>query len=792
MELNRKTSTGFPSDMMPMKKKDRKWHLEYSKAFHTQHQRLVDATNYKKWKELCEGKQPIDQYKTWQGSRKRAGKANLAWMNLDYSILPIMPKFVKILKNKILEQPKEFKIRAIDPWSVNEERKRKNEIASYMLTKDINDQLKGLGVSIQSPFEEGEAEPANLGEIDLYAEAYPKNKHVSELHDELQLCFAVNKWKHIERDVIDYLVKSGVCGTWTSLDSKGYMQIKGMQIERVITNPVEKNDFSDMTRIGEYLMLSIGQIRVMCKEELNKNIITEKDLAELASKAGGRQYQPMGRDGVYESARDFGSYSAPYDHEKIRVLKWQAKSTDSVAYVVAKDDSGKITIDKRDNPFWLDKKNISDEEYRNFNLQQGLDRKVERLEIENIYQAYWIVDTNHVFSHGLKGDIQRNANSLANAEFDAVLYTTDFDAIARQLEPVIHMAQNNWLKFQHHSSKSVPDGTGINKRALTEITVGGEKLDAMDMIDMRMQTGNFIFKDVDANGRPVAQPFLPMPGSTMDRAIHHLNMVGQAIDLIRNILGLNEATDASAINPERGKAVSELMASNTNTALGDLYFAYNFVYEETARAAARLVPDARKTKRPGYTEALGQESAKYWDLNSDMNFIDWSITIDAGWDEQNRQNLLRAAEGSLKVAGGHLEPTDIYIIEREKNPEKAYMILDAKIRKRKKEEQQNAIMLQQENGKVQQESAKVAEEEKRATLALTEQVGMATHGYDMEKIDREWQYKMLYLKMEKGFELDEKEKELWSNLIIAKDKNRTTERVAMIGAKAKASRPTAK
>lgn len=774
------TSTQFPSDMVPMKKKDRNWHLQYSRAFNTSHQRVINNALFKKWKELAEGKQPIDQYKNWGGSREEAGKAQINWMNLDYSILPIMPKFVKILKNKILEQPKEFKIRAIDPWSVNEERKKKNGIISYMSHKELADQLQGLGVSVQSPFEEGEAVPTNIKEVDLYMDAYPKNKHINELYDELDLCYTVNKWDQIERELVDYLVKAGVIGTWTYLDGKGYIRIKPMNIERVITNPVEKNNFSDMNRIGEYLMLSVGEVRKMAQEEIRKNIITESDLVNLVNKANSKSYTAMGRGSIYEAARHDGSaYAAPYDHEKIKVLRWQAKSTDSLAYVVSKDEYGKITVDPRDNPFWLDKKGITDEQYREYNLEQGQDRKVERLEMENIYQAYWIVDTDHVFGWGLKGDIQRNANSLRDAEFDAQLYTMDFDSVIRQLEPALHMAQNNWLKFQHHSANSVPDGQAINKRSLTTITLGnGKKLDAIDLIKMRMQTGHFIYTDVDPTGRPIQSPFLPSPGSTMDRAVHHLNMVAQAIDMIRNILGLNEATDASAINPERGKAVSELMASNTNTALGDFYYAHKYIYEETARSVARLIPDARKKSNAGYIEALGTESQKYWENNSDLNAIDFSIKIEVGWDEKKKQSLVEAAKSSAKAAGGVLEPQDLYIIENEKNPERAYLILEAKTKQRKKEEEAAALRLQKMNGQVQQESAIAAENAKRETIVLEQESKIAQGEIELEKLDREWQYKMLYLKMEKGLDFEDAEKERWTQLMIADRKNRTTERVA--------------
>jgi len=784
-----KSINGFPSDMIPMKDKRKKsWNLQFSKSFHKSHQKVIDSELFKDWKRLAEGKQEIDRYKKMLGTRERAGKADVSWMNLDYTNLALMPKFIEIIVDKVLETPKELKIKAIDPWSVNEQRKRKNSIISYMLNKELNEQLQGLGVSMQSPFEDGEATPTTIREVDLYLDAYPKNKHVLELHDELTLCFSVNNWEAIARKIVKNFAKVGILGTWSFVDSKGFVRVKPMNVERVITNPVEESDFSDMTRIGEYLAVTIGQIRVMAKDEIARGEITEAQLAALATKVSGNSYTVMNREQTYQHARSYETpYVAPYDNEKVTVLKWQTKSTDSLAYVVTKDDSGRITVDVRDNPYWLDNKGITDEAYREFNLSQGVDRRVERIEVENIYQGNWIVDTEMIFGYGLKGDIQRNVNSLAEAELDAKIFTMDFDSIARRVEPVIHTAQINWLQFLHHSAKSTPDGTAWNKRALTEITVGNKKLDALDLIDMRIQTGSTIFKDVDSNGRPVSVPYVDLKGSDPNRPLHHLDMVFRSIDLIRTIIGLNEVTDASSVNPDQGKGVSEMMISSTNTALGNFYYGHNYIYKETAKSVARLIPDARKYKNAGYIEALGQESQKYWEGNSDLNYMDFSIDISVGWDEKKKATLLRAAEGNLKSAGGSLMPQDVYIILNESNPEKAYLLIEAKTRQRQKEDQQRALELSKANADAQMQSNAQAEEEKRSTLELQEELNDAQHAREMERIEKEYQWKAILLKLERGIELNENEAERYNQFMIASDKNKTSITVAMIGARSKSN-----
>jgi hypothetical protein len=568
-----------------------------------------------------------------------------------------------------------------------------------------------------------------------------------------------------------------------------------MRLDRTITNACEKTDFSDMTRVGEFVPTTIGQIRVMAKEEIAKGEITERDLADIANKASkGKNYKPVSRESIYDTAKGSGyGYEAPYDMEKVNVLRWQAKSTDTIAYIV-NNDNGKITLEPRDNPFWLDKKGVTDDQYADFNKQQGLNKKVLRCELENIYQAWWVVDSNVIFGYGLKSDIQRNLNSLAEAEFDAKIFTTDFDSIIRQLETVGHNAQLNWLQFQHHSAMSIPDGIAINKRSLTEITVGGKAgvtLDAIDLLDMYVQTGRYIYKDLDGNNKEIKLPFEVIKGTDPGRALHHLQMVFQNIDLIRAILGLNEVTDASTPNPDLGKAVSEMATNNSNTALGDFHYAYNYIYEETARSVARLVPMARKKKNPGYVEALGTESQNYWDQNQNSDFLDLSIKIDVGWDEDKHNSLRQAAAASLKSAGGTLKPQDFYIIENEKNPQKAYMLLEAKDRQRQKEALNESMALQEQNAKVQQQSAVVAEQAAQQTLQLQAQLKEREHEMELEKMTKEAELKGFLIKLEKGMELSDNEKERFTQLVMSNQKNQTTLMVAQISANAKPKQKSA-
>src|SRR6187399_1966694 len=93
---------GFPSHLIPADKKGKEWCLKYIKAFYKEHTNAGGKVlrsafeQYEIWRAYANGKQPIDQYKQWMGVIATAGKKQISWKNLDWNILPLIPKFKKI------------------------------------------------------------------------------------------------------------------------------------------------------------------------------------------------------------------------------------------------------------------------------------------------------------------------------------------------------------------------------------------------------------------------------------------------------------------------------------------------------------------------------------------------------------------------------------------------------------------------------------------------------------------------------------------------------------------------
>lgn len=719
-EENKSVNYGFPRHDISPTKKNKAWHLQYSKAFHKEYNNSVGklmrwmSDEYAEWRLYAAGKQDPDQYKERLGTKKRKGKNDRTWRNLDWSILPIFPRFLTVIKERLLKQHREIMLQAIDQTSISKERKRKAEMLDFIANRDFYEEAsRATGVPLKSPFEPGEPIPENSSEVDIHVQMYPKNKYIMYMKDQIELAFEYNNWKQKEEDIMDDLLKIGLSGTRVWLDINGAIKISRVIGDKMISNVIQEKDFSDQIRIGYYEQVTISQLR----SQVKKGTFSEEDYCVIANSAQrGTKYDIINNAQYMELHNCY-----PYDHERITILREEWFSADDLAYVVTKNNKGNTTIQKRDNPGWLGEK--TDQEYKEFyKLTKNEEREIIRDGINRTYECSWIVDTDFVFNYGPVTNMIRNVGTLKDVESSFSMYAMDVsgDSLVRQCMPILDNIQINWLQYQHHLAKSKPNGLAIEKRALGAVDLGnGHKLSSGQVLQMYAETGSYIYTGTDANGRPYPyKPIEELLGGISPAAQGHLNFILQDIDMLRAILGLNEQTDASTPNPEIGKGVSEMANLNTNNALGTIYHAFLSIYERTAKKICMLVPEAAKIPNKGRLEALGYDNAAYVNANRDIPFLELGIKVYTGASDELKAKLTMHLNASLKVNGGVLLPEDAYVVENEQNIQRAYLILAQKRRLREKEEQerQKDLMKTQADGNTQ--TAVATEEAKRATMAM--------------------------------------------------------------------------
>jgi len=761
---------GYPSHQVPPEKKDKKWCLQYMKAFNREYttgnsQILRWAyQQYQEWRMYARGKQPIDQYKDLLGTRKRHGKKDMSWRNLDWNILAVFPRFKKVIKNRLKKIPREIVISAIDQTSAKEIEDQRATITEWLVNRDFHESVaKNVhGYKPQVPFEKGQPTPENTDQIKMYQDMYPKNKYVMYMQDQVDMAFLQSDWKQLEDQILDDLIEVGIASTKIFIDQIGRIRIRRRIPEQTICNSCINNDFSDLNRIGDYRQVTLSELRA----SVPAGTFTDEDLAKIASKTSGRDYTAIGAQSYFLTWNRY-----PWDHEKVTILDAEWYSADDIAYVKTKNSKGNTTFQKRDNPQWLNKKGLTDAEYQTFYATKGEERTIIRDTVNNVYGAEWICDTDYIFNYGRKSNMIRAVGSINDCMLSSTMYTMDFDSIMRQCEPLLDNIQVNWLQYQHHIAKSKPDGLAIERRALGMVEIGNKKFKMQDLLQMYAETGSFVYVGTDPNGRPYPyKPLENIKGGISEAAVQHLDFIIRDIDIMRGIIGLNEVTDSSLPPTKTGKFVAETAVANSDNALGDMYHGFINIYENTARRVALLVPDAEMMGRSkGKELALGSDSHAFFIDTKRLALMDLAISIDAGITEEMRANLHDYVVASLKTNGGVLLPEDAFLIENEKNIWRAYQLLAQKRRQREAELQQMEIEKMNAQAQGNTQTAVALEQEKQKSMFLDLQSYKEKKNIDTESeiavIREKGVIDMMLAKLTKGMELTAEENQTYLALL---------------------------
>ena len=149
---SRNKSRNFPDPLASQEKKaSKKYGLEYAKAIEGQWGKIADSGSmYKKRakmfdrnRDYANGTQDTSIYKRILTSLDpSSGDGSL--VNLDYTPVPILPKFARIIVNKILSRSPYPNLEAVDPLSSSEKDKEKRRIKTQVQIKPQLEELKAM------------------------------------------------------------------------------------------------------------------------------------------------------------------------------------------------------------------------------------------------------------------------------------------------------------------------------------------------------------------------------------------------------------------------------------------------------------------------------------------------------------------------------------------------------------------------------------------------------------------------------------------------------------------------
>tara|TARA_R110002020_G_scaffold73207_5_gene187693 strand:- start:1789 stop:4224 length:2436 start_codon:yes stop_codon:yes gene_type:complete len=675
------------------------------------------------------GEQSIGKYKN-----ELAIDGDLSYLNLDWTPIPIIPKFVDIVVNGMSDRLFDVKCYAQDSLSAEKRNKFQEMVERNMISKDLFRQIKAdFGVDAF------EVNPDDLPESDTEMELYMQlnYKPAVEIANEVAINTMLDESHYNDiRKRVDYdmtVLGLGIC-KHTFQEGDG-VRVEYVDPANVVYSYTEDPYFKDCFYWGELKTIPITEVL-----KINPDL-TPEDLEEI-SKYSQSWYDYYNVAAMYENSM--------FARDTCTLLYFNYKTTNSFVYKKKKMKDGSFKTVEKDDQFNPPQEMMDEGEFE----------RVEK-RIDVWYEGVMVMGTNII----IKWDMQKNmvrpnsANQFAMSNYVASaprMYKGVLESLVRRMIPFADLIQMTHLKIQQVVSRVVPDGVFIDADGLNEVDLGtGSAYTPEDALRLYFQTGSVVGRSYTQDGEynnakvPITQLTASSGASKMQMLIGNYN---HYLDMIRQVTGLNEARDGSTPDPNSLVGVQKLAALNSNTATRHILQGSLFITKTIAEALSLRCADVLEYAdfRDEFAMQIGKYNLGILEEISNLYIYDFGIFIEMSPDEEQKQLLEQNIQ--MALSQGDISLEDAIDIREIRNLKMANQLLKVKRKQKQQQEQQMEAQKQQMQGQMQQQSqqmaAQAAMQKIQAEVQAKMQIKQAEVGFDIERQKNEAMLKQQLMQVE--------------------------------------------
>lgn len=706
----------YPDPMASAKEKGTaKYILQYGKAMYHHFNRsgyrmfLNDRQNYKKRTAYAQGNQPVDPYKKRLDCWDDEAGADV-YVNINWQILNLATKLINIMIGKIVKLEYDSICTPIDPVSVDAKRQRRSMMEAYQENEKFFADM-GIGLSKEQLGFDPAIMPKTSDEMDIHMDMHDKDRMALEAELAIELAKQNNNFEQVRKEYIMEMVYHGIGAVEERNNQEGITKIKNLHTESVIAGNSKSEDFKDISHAGYVENITFGELKVLAQSQFTDD--QYKDIYENHFKK-----TDVGHGNDPSNVNSYGRSQHQSEEKTGTIMKFYFKSTNTQPYEKKKDSRG----NRRMYPTEPGKG--SSKEYKEKYIETG-EREIITDSYEVVYEGTWIVGTEFVFNYGLLVDMEVTKSNMCETNipihiFAPNMYDGKVVSVVNEMIPILDEIQVNWLQFQHAISKYIPDGPSVDIDGLLNVAMGkgGKNMTPKELMKMFYKTGTHVYKGSQLNGQNGnGKPIQILTNSNSESAGAFLNNVFTLINVLRGITGLNESADASTPSADALVGTSQLALAGTENALEYLYHGDRMMLKHIAESTVLLTQNAVKRRKiSGFVNALGESSARFWEVNKDISLREFGIEVNPRPSGQERAAFLTTLGNAY--AKGTLSTADYLDLQQIKNLKLATQLMKVREKRNKAEaDQANQANIQQQS-QANQESAMAVEQAKQQTLQL--------------------------------------------------------------------------
>ena len=690
------------------------------------------------------GEQSIQKYKD-----ELSINGDLSYLNLDWTPVPIISKFVDIVVNGMSERMYDIKAYSQDPYGVSKRTAYMDSILADMRTKELNAFTEdAFGIQISEHDEE--TLPDSEEELALHMQlSYKQAVEIAE-EQAINTLLDGNKFELIKKRFYYDLTVLGIGATKTGFNTSEGVTIDYVDPANLVYSYTDSPYFEDIYYVGEVKTIPVNELAKQFPH------LSAEDLEDIMKNKSNNRSN-------YNSTHSYDKE----DNNTIQVLYFNYKTYMNEVYKVKETGTGADKIIPKNDSF-----NPPED------MEGGFSRMLRS--IECLYEGAIILGTDKLLKWEMAKNMMRPKSDYTKVKMNYSIvaprmYNGKIDSLVKKITGFADMIQLTHLKLQQVMSRMVPDGVYLDADGLAEIDLGnGTNYSPQEALNMFFQTGSVIGRSFTSEGDqnpgkvPIQEIQSGSGGNKMQALIGNYNYY---LQMIRDVTGLNEARDGSMPDKNALVGVQKLAAANSNTATRHMLQAGLFLTAETCECLSLRISDILEysPSKDAFMQAIGGHNLATLGEMSELHLYDFGIFLELLPDEEEKALLENNIQMALQQKIIDLE--DAIDVREIRNVKLANQVL--KIRRKKKMErdqkmQQENIQVQaQANTQAQQAAAQSEVQKNQAISQSQAQLEQVKAELKSKQMELEVQHKMKLMQFE--FEINQQLQQMNMEQVDMKD-----------------------
>ena len=726
----------------------------FSQGRTTGNRYLTNWNNFNQLRLYARGEQSVQKYKD-----ELSINGDLSYLNLDWTPVPILSKFVDIVVNGISQKAYDIKAYAQDPESVRKRTSYAEKLYEDMISKEYLLNLEQtLGIdAYQSP--DKSVVPETPEDLELHMQLSYKQSIEIAQEEAISSVMAQNKYDLTRRRLNMDLTVLGIAAVKTNFNTANGVTIDYVDPAYMVYSYTEDPNFEDIYYVGEVKSITIPELK---KEFPN---ISKEELEFIEKMPGNKSY-----------ITGYGNY----DNNTVQVLYFDYKTYHNQVFKIKQTDQGLMkAIEKPDT----------------FNPPESdMFERVSR-SIEVLYSGAKVLGTQTMLKWELSENMTRPTADTTKVQMNYAIcapriYKGRIESLVSRCTGFADMIQLTHLKLQQVISRMVPDGVYLDMDGLAEVDLGnGTNYNPAEALNMYFQTGSVIGRSLTQDGEMNAGkvPVQELQSGSGNAKIASLIQTYQYyLQMIRDVTGLNEARDGSL--PDRNTLVGlqKLAANASNTATKHVLQSSLYLTLRIAENVALKVADALEfpLTKNSLQNSISTFNVKTLEEIVNLNLHDFGIFLELEPDEEEQAQLEQNIQAAIQQGGINLE--DAIDLRQIKNLKLANQMLKVKRKAKQKQDmeiQQSNIQAQADAQASTAEKTAMAEVQKQEAITGSKvQFEQSKNQMEIERMQVQNELEMQ--KMQRRFEFDMQLKQLDMQAVSQKEKmieDRKDRRIKMEG-----------